>query len=60
MPNATSDEKADERIWTGRFTSLFITRFFGTATYFMLKKYKEAGITLNGGGEENERLKIVP
>ncbi|MBR3648690.1 MAG: Lrp/AsnC ligand binding domain-containing protein, partial [Victivallales bacterium] len=31
-----------------------------TATYFMLKKYKEAGITLNGGGEENERLKIVP
>ena len=30
-----------------------------TATYFMLKKYKEAGIQLSGG-EENERLKIVP
>ena len=30
-----------------------------TATYFMLKKYKEAGIPLSGG-EEHERLKIVP
>jgi len=30
-----------------------------TATYFMLKKYKEAGIQLNAG-EKYERLKIVP
>ena len=30
-----------------------------TATYFMLKKYKEAGIQLNAG-EQYERLKIVP
>ena len=30
-----------------------------TATYFMLKKYKEAGIQLNAG-EKYVRLKIVP
>ena len=30
-----------------------------TATYFMLKKYKESGIQFSQG-EKNERLKIVP
>ena len=30
-----------------------------TATYFMLKKYKESGIQLSKG-EKYERLKIVP
>ena len=31
-----------------------------TATHFLLRSYKEAGILMEGKAEENERLKVAP